>query len=112
MLDIGCGPGYLAVSVGAAMGLKGQVEGSESMLALARSRFAEQPWVTFDIVEDTALPFREKSFDVAISSQVREYVAEIDTGLAQINRVLRPGGREIIVSTDWGSQVWHSGDTA
>ena len=115
VLDIGCGPGYLAASMGAAVGAAGHVEGvdgSESMLALARSRCADQPWVAFQLGDATDLPFDNHTFDVAVSTQVLEYVAEIDTALAQIHRVLRPGGRAIIVDTDWDSLVWHSGDAA
>jgi ubiquinone/menaquinone biosynthesis C-methylase UbiE len=115
VLDIGCGPGYLAASMGAAVGSGGHVDGvdgSESMLALAASRCAELPWVTFQIGDATELPFDDHAFDVAVSTQVLEYVAEIDTALAQIHRVLRPGGRAIIVDTDWDSCVWHSGDAA
>ena len=115
VLDIGCGPGYLAASMGAAVGPQGHVEGvdgSESMLALARSRCAGQPWVEFQLGDATSLPFDDHAFDVAVSTQVLEYVAEIDTALAQIHRVLRPGGRAIIVDTDWDSLVWHSGDAA
>ncbi|MCH8953472.1 MAG: methyltransferase domain-containing protein [Proteobacteria bacterium] len=115
MLDIGCGPGYLAASMGAAVGSGGRVDGvdgSESMLALARSRCADQAWVTFHPGDATDLPFDDGAFDVAVSTQVLEYVADIDTALAEIHRVLRPGGRAVIVDTDWDNLVWHSGDAA
>ncbi len=115
VLDIGSGPGYLAASMGAAVGSGGRVDGvdgSNSMLALARSRCADQPWVTFHLGDAVELPFDDGAFDVAVTTQVLEYVAEIDVAVAQIHRVLRPGGRAVIVDTDWDSLVWHSGDTA
>jgi arsenite methyltransferase len=40
--------------------------------------------------------------------QVLEYVADLDAGLSQIQRMMRPGGRLVVVATDWSSAVWHS----
>jgi arsenite methyltransferase len=47
---------------------------------------------------------------VAVSVQVYEYVREVDTALAEMFRVPRPGGRAAIVSTDWKSSIWRSSD--
>lgn len=46
-----------------------------------------------------ALPFAEGSFDVIVSSSSFHYWAEPVLGLAEVRRVLKPGGR--IVVTDW-----------
>jgi ubiquinone/menaquinone biosynthesis C-methylase UbiE len=54
------------------------------------------------------LPFPDREFDAVISTQVLEYVREVDVALAEIHRVLRPAGRVVIVDTDWDSLVWHS----
>ena len=40
--------------------------------------------------------------------QVLEYVADLDAGLSQIHRMLRTGGRLVVVATDWSSAVWYS----
>ena len=60
--------------------------------------------------EATQLPFPDGVFDAAISVQAYEYVRDVDAALAEMFRVLRPGGRAAIVSTDWKSIIWHSGD--
>jgi arsenite methyltransferase len=60
--------------------------------------------------EATQLPFPDGVFDAAISMQVYEYVREVDAALAEMFRVLRPGGRAAVVSTDWKSIIWHSSD--
>jgi SAM-dependent methyltransferase len=59
----------------------------------------------------TALPFPDATFDAAASIQVYEYVADLSTALAELHRVLRPGGRALILDTDWDSIVWHATDT-
>ncbi|HYE76667.1 MAG TPA: methyltransferase domain-containing protein, partial [bacterium] len=41
----------------------------------------------------TAIPFPERSFDAVISSQVLQFIPERATALAEIHRVLKPGGR-------------------
>ena len=56
------------------------------------------------------LPVPDASFDVAVSVQVFEYIADVMKALSEMNRILRPGGRATVVSTDWDSLVWHSTD--
>jgi ubiquinone/menaquinone biosynthesis C-methylase UbiE len=57
-----------------------------------------------------ALPFPDESFDVAVATQVYEYVADMPAALVEARRVLRAGGRLLILDTDWDSIVWHSSD--
>ncbi len=115
VLDIGSGPGLLAHEMATRVGAAGRVSGldlSESMLALSRARCAELPWVDFRAGDATELPFPDGEFDVAVSTQVYEYVADVDAALRDAHRVLRPGGRLLVVDTDWDSIVWDSGSPA
>ncbi len=115
VVDIGSGPGFLASDMGAAVGPSGRVSGieiSESMIAMSRSRCAGQPWVEFQLGDATRLPLPDDSCDVAVSTQVYKYVGDIPTALAELHRVLRPGGRALILDTDWDSIVWHATDRA
>jgi arsenite methyltransferase len=113
VLDIGCGPGILAREMAGDVGPGGGVEGidiSESMLALAGARCAGLDQVTLGPGTAEALPFADGRFDAAVAVQVLEYVPDVDTALAEVFRVLRPGGRVVILDTDWDSTVWFSGD--
>lgn len=111
VLDIGSGPGLLAAEMAAAVGPKGRVCGvdaSEAMIAMARKRCASVPGCEFQKADATAIPYPASAFDVAVSTQVYEYVRDIPAALAELHRVLRPGGRAAILDTDYGSLVIHT----
>lgn len=115
VLDIGSGPGLLAVEMAVAVGPHGSVAGTDispSMLNLSAGREipADCAPVSFHRAGIERLPFPDDSFDVAVSTQVLEYVADIPGALCEIRRVLRPGGRLLVLDTDWDSIVWHSSD--
>jgi ubiquinone/menaquinone biosynthesis C-methylase UbiE len=115
VLDIGSGAGLLAHEMAAEIGVLGSVDGidrSESMLALARRRPPpdEAGEMRFVGGDACALPFADGSFDAAVATQVYEYVQDIPAALGEAFRVLRPRGRLLVLDTDWGSIVWHSGD--
>jgi arsenite methyltransferase len=113
VLDVGSGPGYLVASIGDAVGATGAVHGldpSEAMNGLARDRTADRPQVSVDTGDAVALPYPDAAFDAAVSTQVYEYVADIAGALAELRRVLRPGGRALVLDTDWDSVVWSAAD--
>jgi arsenite methyltransferase len=110
VLDIGSGPGFLAEEMAAEVGPEGRVCGvdpSESMLAIARGRATGVEYAAGDAV---ALPYADEAFDAVIATQVYEYVPDMPAALAEARRVLRLGGRLLILDTDWDSVVWHSSD--
>lgn len=80
------------------------------MLELARHRCSARRWAEFQLGNATELPAEDGSFDAAVSVQVFEYVADVEAALAETYRVLSPGGRAVVVSTDWDSILWHSGN--
>jgi SAM-dependent methyltransferase len=114
VLDVGSGPGLLAAEMAQAVGPAGHVTGldvSDAMLALGQRRCSSLDGagrVGFAKADATALPFGDATFDAATSVQVYEYVADLPRALAELHRVLSPGGRALILDTDWDSIVWHA----
>jgi ubiquinone/menaquinone biosynthesis C-methylase UbiE len=113
ILDIGSGPGLLASEIGEIVGPGGHVFGvdlSPHMQAMATRRCADKPWIEFQTADAVCLPCPDGAFDVVVSTQVFEYISDVTKALKEVSRVLRPGGRLLILDTDWDSIVWHSSD--
>ena len=118
VLELGAGPGVLAHALGVAVGPTGRVVGldvNEGFVEMSRLRCAELPWVEFrqGRLED-GLPLPDGEFDAVTASAVLQYVAvkEMPGLLAEIQRVLRPGGRVVIHDTEWDSMVRYSRNRA
>lgn len=117
-VDIGCGPGLLACQIARAVGPGGRVVGidaSPSMLAIAARRDCGPDAAPVELIEGDVgapLPLDDASADLAVATQVYEYVADMPAALAEARRVLAPGGRLLVLDTDWDSLVWRSGDDA
>ena len=115
ILDVGMGPGFLAYDLAPVVGdggLVAGVDGSEAMVVIARERCAGRGPCEFDQGDATLLPYADASFDAVTSTQVYEYVVDMDKALAEVHRVLRPGGRVFILDTDWDSVVWNTSNPA
>jgi ubiquinone/menaquinone biosynthesis C-methylase UbiE len=108
VLDIGSGPGLLAAELADEGADVLGLDPSESMLAMARRR--EIPRARFEPGDAVALPVADASFDAAVSTQVLEYVEDVAGALREAHRALRPGGRLLVLDTDWDSVVWHTTD--
>jgi 2-polyprenyl-3-methyl-5-hydroxy-6-metoxy-1,4-benzoquinol methylase len=114
VIDVGSGPGFLCESMADLVGGRGRVLGidvSSDLIELAQRR-NRRGWLQYEQGDAVALAAPDQSFDVAVSAQVLEYVADVDGVLRQIHRVLKPGGRALIVDTEWASVVWHSTEPA
>lgn len=115
VLDIGVGPGLLAQDIARLVGSEGRLVGLDTapaMITMAKTRLAALPQADCVEGDATKLGFDDAAFDAAVSTQVYEYVADMPKALAELHRVLRPGGRVLILDTDWRSIVWHSSDAA
>jgi demethylmenaquinone methyltransferase/2-methoxy-6-polyprenyl-1,4-benzoquinol methylase len=90
VLDACCGTGDLALAVQAAGGDVVGLDFSERMLERARRKSAAAEWVRGDLL---ALPFPDESFDAATVGFGVRNVEDLEAGLRELARVIRPGGR-------------------
>jgi SAM-dependent methyltransferase len=106
LLDLGCHDGawtkQLADAAGPRLQRAAGVEIVDEARADAESRGIEA--VRGDLNEP--LPFEDESFDVVHANQVIEHVRDLDLFVAEIRRVLRPGGRAVICTENLAS--WHN----
>lgn len=111
VLDVGSGPGLLAEEMAEQVEELGHVYGiepSQPMLSLATDKCQHLPQVSFLRSYAHSLPFCDQSMDAVISTQVLEYVPEVDLALQEMHRILKPGGRVLILDSDWDSVVWNT----
>jgi demethylmenaquinone methyltransferase/2-methoxy-6-polyprenyl-1,4-benzoquinol methylase len=94
VLDACCGTGDLAIAAQAAGGTVTGLDFSEPMLERARRKDPTIEWIRGDLLE---LPFADASFDAATVGFGVRNVADLERALAELRRVLRPGGRLAIL---------------
>jgi SAM-dependent methyltransferase len=109
LLDCGCGPGSMSCDF-ATIVVSGHVEGidqEQSQIDLACARAAEQGLTntTFTIGSIYDLPYADASFDIVFAHAIFEHIASPEKALAEMLRVLEPGGLVAIRSPDWGGFI-------
>lgn len=95
--DLGCGTGHLLAAIAPAVGRAIGVDNTPAMLEAASKRLAEFKNVELRQGELESLPIEEGVIDVAVSVLALSYVAEPAACVGEIARVLKPGGRVVIV---------------
>jgi demethylmenaquinone methyltransferase/2-methoxy-6-polyprenyl-1,4-benzoquinol methylase len=96
-LDVACGTGDLAIELARRVGPSGRVVGSdfsEAMLERAREKSATVEWEWANALE---LPYPEGGFDAATVGFGARNFSDLDRGLAEMARVVRPGGRVVVL---------------
>ena len=101
-LDVCCGTGDLALALAARVGPEGRVVGcdfSERMLELARTKAAQRgvAAVEFEWADALALPYEDGSFEAVTVGFGARNLADLPRGIGEMARVLKPGGRLVIL---------------
>ncbi len=99
VLDVGCGTGNLAVSLaldhpGASVN---GIDFSPGMISAAREKLPPGVNVVFRVAAAEELPFGDGEFDLVYSTLSFHHWEDRTKGLAECTRVLRPGGRLIVI---------------
>jgi demethylmenaquinone methyltransferase / 2-methoxy-6-polyprenyl-1,4-benzoquinol methylase len=96
-LDVACGTGDLAIELARRVGTGGEVIGSdfaEEMLERARVKAPELQWEWGNALE---LPYASGRFHAATVGFGARNFSDLDRGLAEMARVVRPGGRVVVL---------------
>lgn len=95
VLEVGCGTGAFAARIAAALpdAALVAVDQSERLVELTAQR-----GVDARVADVQDLPFDDESFDVVAALWMLYHVTDLHRGLAEIRRVLRPGGRFVAVT--------------
>jgi arsenite methyltransferase len=109
-LDVGSGPGSVTASLARAAGPEGLALGvdiSEPMLARA-VRAEAGPQVGFLKADAQRLPLRDQTVDAAVMIAVLQLIPDPVAALSEIARVLRPGGRLVVMVPTAGraAAIW------
>ncbi|MET8331552.1 class I SAM-dependent methyltransferase [Streptomyces sp. NPDC005181] len=94
ILDAGCGSGPLSAALRDRGAVVTGIDASAGMLALARRRLGDDAALHVVDLSDP-LPFADGAFDDVVASLVLHYLEDWGPTLAEMRRVLRPGGRLI-----------------
>jgi ubiquinone/menaquinone biosynthesis C-methylase UbiE len=99
-LDVGCGPGSLTEALGEVVGPDhvSAVEPSESFAAATAERV---PAADVQIGAAESLPWPADTFDVALAQLVVNFMTDADAGVAEMRRVVRPGGTVAACTWDY-----------
>lgn len=106
-LDIGCGPGWLAIHAGsgrADLDVIG-IDTSETMINLSETNKAGRLNVTFRHMDGADIIYPEATFDVITAVQVAHEWEDTAKVLAECHRTLKPGGRLYIYEADPEAEI-------
>ena len=104
--DVGTGTGFvLAGLLPHAAALVGFDESAE-MLDIARQQFAGNARVRLHLAEGQALPVEDNTFDAVFANMYLHHAPDPAAAIAEMARILKPGGKLVITDLDEHDQAW------
>ena len=102
ILDVGTGTGFIALLLAEYGHKVTGVDVAEEMLAQARKKAKRQKLnAKFQYGDADELPFKDNVFDVVVNRHVFWTMADPEKAVAEWGRVLKPGGKLVIIDGDW-----------
>jgi ubiquinone/menaquinone biosynthesis C-methylase UbiE len=117
-LDVGCGVAYLACELAREVSPGGRIaalDSSRDAVEASRARIAREGLEqAIEVREGDAarLPYADASFDFVVAAQVYSYVPDVAGAVREAARVLKRGGRLVVLESDWDLCTWASADPA
>jgi ubiquinone/menaquinone biosynthesis C-methylase UbiE len=115
-LDVGCGPGHLACELAKEVAPGGRIfaidKSPESVDATKARAVKEELTDSVDVQvgDANALEFPDDTFDFVVAAQVYSFVPNVAQAIEEAARVLRKGGRLMVLESDWDMCIWKSRD--
>lgn len=116
ILDVGCGPGSITIGLAQALpdchiiGI--DKEGSQLDIASEAALQHKVVNCSFEQASIFELPYENDSFDAVYGHTILMHFKEVEAALAEIRRVLKPGGYISFREVDFGSNIFYPSDSA
>lgn len=89
IIDLGCGPGFYSEILKKRGAKVYGIDISKTLIEIAKREVKE---VDFRVADIKKIPFKNNTFDVALSALMLDYIKDWDTVFKEVRRVLKPGG--------------------
>jgi 2-polyprenyl-6-hydroxyphenyl methylase/3-demethylubiquinone-9 3-methyltransferase len=107
VLDLGCAGGFMAEALARRGAVVTGIDPAADAVASARAHAsAEGLSIRYDEGTGEALPYPDAAFDAVVCVDVLEHVADLDAVLAEVRRVLKPGGWFLFDTINTGWLAW------
>jgi arsenite methyltransferase len=110
VVEVGCGTGAISRALAAVAGEVIGTDPSPGLLTRAEALSAGIANLAFQEADGRVLPFADASFDAAVLHRVLSHVPGPEAVLAEVHRVLRPGGRVVAFDGDYATITLATGD--
>lgn len=104
--DVGTGTGFVLQGLAPHTAYLVGFDASADMLAIARQNLAAYPTIELHEAKGQQLPAADNSFDAVFANMYLHHTPEPSSAIAEMTRILKPGGKLIITDLDSHDQSW------
>jgi len=104
--DVGSGTGFMAAGLAPLVAQVVAVDGSAAMLEVNRLNLGGLRNVEHRVADGAALPFEDASLDAVFANMYLHHCPDPQAAVAEMMRVLKPGGRLVITDLDQHAHAW------